>query len=41
LFTIHANDETKLDVAIQKMLAAHRWSDQPVKPLPLYYGVIR
>jgi pyrimidine-nucleoside phosphorylase len=41
LFTIHANDEEKLEMAIQRMLAAHHWSEQPVKPLPLHYGVIR
>ena len=40
LFTIYANDEGKLDIAHQKMLAAHRWSEQPVMPLPLYYGTI-
>jgi pyrimidine-nucleoside phosphorylase len=40
LFTLHANDEEKLKLAKQKMLAAHRWSDEPVKPLPLYYGVV-
>jgi pyrimidine-nucleoside phosphorylase len=41
LFTVHANDEGKLDLAIKNMLAAHGWSDEPVEPLPLYYGVIR
>jgi pyrimidine-nucleoside phosphorylase len=40
LFTIHANDEGKLEIAIQKMLKAHQWSDKPVKPLSLYYGTI-
>jgi pyrimidine-nucleoside phosphorylase len=40
LFTIHASDEEKLGRAIDKMLAAHRWSDEPVEPLPLYYGTI-
>jgi pyrimidine-nucleoside phosphorylase len=40
LFTIHANDENKLQTAIQKMLEAHRWSDEPVNPLPLYYGMV-
>jgi len=40
LFTIYANDEEKMEQAKQKMLAAHRWSDKPVKPLPLYYGTI-
>jgi pyrimidine-nucleoside phosphorylase len=41
LFTIHANDDTRLAMAKQKMLRAHRWSDVPVSPLPLYYGKIR
>jgi pyrimidine-nucleoside phosphorylase len=41
LFTVHANDEDKLEQAKRKVLAAHRWSDKPVKPLPLYYGIIR
>jgi pyrimidine-nucleoside phosphorylase len=40
LFTLHANDEDKLMRAKAKMLAAHLWSDEPVKPLPLYYGTI-
>jgi len=40
LFALHANDENKLEQAKRKMLAAHRWSDEPVKPLPLYYGSI-
>jgi pyrimidine-nucleoside phosphorylase len=40
LFTIYANDEEKMEQAKQKMLAAHRWSNKPVKPLPLYYGTI-
>jgi pyrimidine-nucleoside phosphorylase len=41
LFTIHANDKNKLDMARENMLAAHQWSDEPVKPLPLYYGIVR
>jgi pyrimidine-nucleoside phosphorylase len=40
LFTIHANDEEKLEMAVQRMLNAHRWSDEPVKSLPLFYGSI-
>jgi pyrimidine-nucleoside phosphorylase len=40
LFTLHANDKQKLDLARQKILAAHHWSDEPVKPLPLYYGTV-
>ena len=37
LFTIHANDEKKLEEARDRVLAAHRFSDQPVQPLPLFY----
>jgi pyrimidine-nucleoside phosphorylase len=40
LFTIHANDEGKLEIAQQKLLEAHKWSDEPVTPLPLYYGTV-
>ena len=40
LFTIHANDDARLETAKQKMLQAHKWSDDPVSPLPLYYGTI-
>lgn len=51
LFTIHANHNPKLtgyqDVselvagARQRMLAAHKWSDDPVEPLPHIYGIIK
>ncbi len=37
LFTIHANDPQKLALARERLLAAHRWSDEPVEPLPLFY----
>jgi pyrimidine-nucleoside phosphorylase len=40
LFTIYANDEEKLEMAVQNMLTAHHWSNEPVKPLPLYYGTV-
>ena len=40
LFTIHANDEDKLELAKQAVMKAHQWSEEPVKPLPLYYGTI-
>jgi pyrimidine-nucleoside phosphorylase len=40
LFTVHANDEQKGKQAIQKLLDAHQWSDEPVNPLPLFYGTI-
>jgi len=37
LFTIHANDEKLLEEARQSVLAAHGWSDAPVRALPLFY----
>lgn len=40
LFTIHANDEEKLETAVKNMLNALCWSDEAVKSLPLYYGTI-
>ncbi len=40
LFTIHANDYSKLAQAKERLLAAHTWSKTPVEPLPLFYGVI-
>ncbi|MEW6717458.1 MAG: thymidine phosphorylase [Chloroflexota bacterium] len=41
LFTVHANHETLLDEAKQRLLAAHIFSERPVDPLPLFYEVIR
>ncbi len=40
LFTVHANDEVKLASAEKRLLGAVEWSDAPVNPLPLFYGVI-
>lgn len=40
LFTIHANDRSKLTQAKERLLAAHSWTTTPVQPLPLFYGVI-
>ena len=37
LFTIHANDESKLVEAREAVLAAHSFSDTVVPPLPLFY----
>ncbi len=37
LFVIHANDSEKLARARQAVLAAHRFSQSPVSPLPLFY----
>ena len=38
LFTIHANDESKLAEAREAVLAAHSFSDTMVTPLPLFYA---
>jgi len=40
LFTIHANDENKCAEAERRLLSAVAFSDTPVDPLPLFYGVI-
>ncbi len=40
LFTIHANDEEKLAIAQKQLLKAVSWSETPVDPLPLFYGVV-
>ena len=37
LFTVHANDESKLVEARVAVLAAHSFSDDVVTPLPLFY----
>lgn len=41
LFILHSNDKVKLDAARKRILAAHKWSPKKVKPLPLFYGVIK
>jgi pyrimidine-nucleoside phosphorylase len=41
LFTVHASDAQRQEQACQQMLEAYAWSDSPVEPLPLFYGVIR
>jgi pyrimidine-nucleoside phosphorylase len=41
LFTVHANQPDQLKQAVQRLLAAHTWSDEQIQPLPLFYGVIR
>jgi pyrimidine-nucleoside phosphorylase len=38
LFTIHANDESKLSEARDAVLAAHLFSENPVQKLPLFYN---
>lgn len=38
LFTVHADDESKLAEARTAVLAAHSFSDDEVAPLPLFYA---
>ena len=40
LFTVHANSQVKMKMAIERLLAAHQWSSEPCSPLPLFYGVV-
>ena len=40
LFTIHADDRGGMEEARMRLLDAHSWSDDSVKPLPLFYGVV-
>jgi pyrimidine-nucleoside phosphorylase len=40
LFTVHANDERSMEVAIKRLEAAHRYEDQEVDRLPLFYRTI-
>lgn len=40
LFTIHANHPDRLQEAVNRVLAAHTWSEEPVDPLPQSLGVI-
>ncbi|KAA3664749.1 MAG: pyrimidine-nucleoside phosphorylase, partial [Chloroflexi bacterium] len=37
---IHANDFEKLATAREELLAAITWSDEPVEPLPHFYGTV-
>jgi pyrimidine-nucleoside phosphorylase len=37
LFTIHANDESKLAEVRETVLAAHSFSEDAISPLPLFY----
>ena len=41
LFAIHVKNEADFTAAKALLLTAHRWSQEPVAPLPLFYGVIR
>lgn len=38
LFTIHANDPARQAEVREFVLNAHVWSDEPVAPLPVFYG---
>jgi len=41
LFSVHANDAAKLEAAKARVLAAHKFSVKRVKPLPLFYKVLK
>ncbi|MEX2161765.1 MAG: thymidine phosphorylase [Anaerolineales bacterium] len=41
LFTLHANDEAKLKAARARVLAAHKWNERKINPLPLFYGTVK
>jgi pyrimidine-nucleoside phosphorylase len=41
LFAVHANSAEKLAAAKERVLRAHAFSQQPVKPLPLFYKVLK
>jgi pyrimidine-nucleoside phosphorylase len=41
LFTIHAHSEESLQEAKRLLTTAVKFSDHPVEPLPLFYGVIQ
>jgi pyrimidine-nucleoside phosphorylase len=41
LFSVHARNREDLEQVRQGLLEAHKWSDEPVEPLPLFYGVIK
>jgi pyrimidine-nucleoside phosphorylase len=38
LFTLYANDQTRLREARALAMSAHQWQDQPHHPLPLFYN---
>jgi pyrimidine-nucleoside phosphorylase len=40
LFSLHAQDRDTFEIAKQKILEAHGFSQEPVEPLPLFYGVV-
>jgi pyrimidine-nucleoside phosphorylase len=40
VFTVHANDASKMRLAMERLPGALKWSDTPCKALPLFYGVV-
>lgn len=40
LFTVHANDQEKYEEAKLNLAQAITWSEKPVEPLPLFYGIV-
>ncbi len=40
LFILHAANQVEFDQAKERLLLAHQWSENPVDPLPLIYGII-
>ncbi len=40
LLTIHAKTASDLAMARERIMAGIQWSDRPVDPLPLFYGVV-
>jgi pyrimidine-nucleoside phosphorylase len=41
LFTIHANNQSLVDPVRGNLLQATAWSQVPVQPLPLFYGIVQ
>jgi pyrimidine-nucleoside phosphorylase len=41
LVTIHANHQEDIEPARQRLLKAHRWSEEAVEPLPPVYDIVR
>lgn len=40
LYVVHANSQERLSAAGGSLMGALAWSDSPVDPLPLFYGVV-
>jgi len=41
LFTIHANEQPRLDAAKDRLMAATSITDEPVEALPLFYDIVK